>query len=89
MRNAEKQVEVSLWNCVMAIRYGMGRMTYAADDAVGLAERYWGEFDPETRKQLIDDWDFILALRKGEPAAASNNVARRWEALRGLVDGVR
>ena len=64
----------------MAIRYGMGRMTYANADASALAYRYWNLL-PLRQQQLIlhdalmlpdgierEEWDWLLNNdAKGKP----------------------
>lgn len=60
-----KKVEVDILVVVYAIRYGMGRMTYANDDAASLARRFWGDFDESTRQQIRSDADLLsLPLRR-------------------------
>lgn len=39
----------------MAIRYGMFRQTYAAQDAADLARRFWEQFPPFIRNQIRQD----------------------------------
>lgn len=51
----DERVEVTLWTVVMAIRYGMGRMTYANGDASSLARQHWGRFPPFMRRMIRDD----------------------------------
>lgn len=50
-----KRVEVSLWTCLMAIRYGMGRRTAANEDAADLARQVWDDLDEHTKDQLRTD----------------------------------
>jgi len=48
-------VTVTLWDVLMAIRYGMGRHTYANADASSLAKQVWPLFDVSVRNQLRRD----------------------------------
>lgn len=74
-------VETQLSTVLMAIRYGQGRATYAADDAVGLAETFWDRFPRYIRVQLIEDWDFVLRSGTGM-WRPTEEVRYRWENLR-------
>jgi hypothetical protein len=53
--NLDDRVEVSLWTVLMAIRYGMGRMSYANQDAADLARQHWDLFPPDIKRQIKDD----------------------------------
>jgi hypothetical protein len=51
--------EVDQWTVIMAIRYGMGRMTYANTDASRLARMIWPDLDDQQRSIIRDDADRI------------------------------
>jgi hypothetical protein len=53
--NWNTPVTVNLWNAVMAIRYGIGRQTYANSDASDLARRIWPLLDQTMRDQIRGD----------------------------------
>ena len=55
-----KTYEVDLWTIIMAIRYGMGRMTYANDDASRLAKRVWVDLDHQQRENIRKDAERIM-----------------------------
>lgn len=50
-----KKVEVDILVVLYAIRYGMGRMTYANNDASSLARQYWDDLNPSWQRQIKDD----------------------------------
>jgi hypothetical protein len=52
---AHERVEVDMWTVLMAIRYGMLRQTYAAQDAASLAHRFWEKFPPDIQLQIKRD----------------------------------
>ena len=52
---ADVRHSVSTWEALMAIRYGMGRMTAANEDAAALARRVWPSLDEHTRNGLRAD----------------------------------
>ena len=50
-----QRVEVDLVTVLYAIRYGQGRMTYAAQDAANLAHQFWDKFPPDIKMQIMRD----------------------------------
>lgn len=52
--------EVDEWTVLMAIRYGLGRLTYANADAASLAWEHWDRFSEATRQTITQD---VLHLR--------------------------
>lgn len=55
MQDSHRKVEVPLWAVLYAIRYGMGRLTYANSDAARLAKEHWEKFDESTQQQIRRD----------------------------------
>ena len=55
-----KTYEVDLWTIIMAIRYGMGRQTYANDDASRLARRVWCDLDRQQRELMREDAERVV-----------------------------
>ena len=55
-----KTYDVDLWTIIMAIRYGMGRQTFANDDASRLAKRVWGDLDHQQRENIRKDAERIM-----------------------------
>lgn len=51
----DPDIKVTPWELLMAVRYGMGRMTYANDDAARLARRYWRSFNASERYTIRRD----------------------------------
>lgn len=54
-----KTYEVDQWTVIMAIRYGMGRMTYANEDAARLAKWVWPDLSEADKRVLRVDASHI------------------------------
>lgn len=72
------EVRVPLWAILYAIRYGMGRLTYAADQACDLAEQHWDNFPAYVQQQIVSDWNYHQHLGTG---LGDPQLAERWERL--------
>lgn len=61
---AREKVEVNLLTALYAIRYGMGRMTYANNDAAELAHRVWNRLPLTIRYQVFDEATRVKGIEK-------------------------
>lgn len=68
-------IVVSPWTVLMAVRYGMGRLTYANEDAAKLARQHWDTFDESAQRTVIADaerltgftrtaWEWLVPARQ-------------------------
>jgi hypothetical protein len=64
--NWDTEVKVPLWAVLWAIRYGLGRRTYANGDAAALAKEFWERFDVGIRTQIRDDAARLTGLEAEE-----------------------
>ena len=48
----QREYPVPDWVIIYAIRYGLGRSSYAFDDGLALADRYWWLLDDATRRDV-------------------------------------
>lgn len=61
-------IPVTPWVIVMAIRYGMGRRTYANWDAASLAQQHWDSLTERDRHSIRLDASGLVGL-EAEPWA--------------------
>ena len=62
MNELYDKVEVELWVVLYAVRYGMGRMTYANVESSNLAQKFWDKFPDNIQKQIFEDTSQLTGL---------------------------
>jgi hypothetical protein len=73
-----------------AMRYALGRMTYAVSDVARLMRTHWHEVDSNGREQIAEDLRLEIqrAERRGKPLGMECD-HRAWCELRDWMDKER
>lgn len=64
---------------VMAIRYGMGRMTYADSDARDLVRTHWPDMHPTDQQVVREDIEAHLQLCLVHLSSKGSEVGSHWK----------
>jgi hypothetical protein len=70
----ESVFEVDDWTVLMAIRYGMGRQTFANMDASNLAKRFWHKLPRKFQASIKEDVESL-----SRETWLPQDIVREWD----------
>lgn len=77
--SGDEMIEVRSWVALYAIRYALGRQTYAHHDALHLIRRHWAPLR-RWRRQITDDLQAVIDRAPGTYEATTSAELLDWIA---------
>lgn len=77
LASGDQVIEVPSWVALYAVRYALGRQTYAHHDALHLVRRHWPALR-RWRRQIVDDVQAVVDANPGSYEASTAQLLLEW-----------